>query len=114
MVRCLQGRGHARAFQSPGAEMNRFYPLLSNSWEGGHLFGIEGGMRAACENGRLRGLKTTGHATRRPPVTQMDCVLLLFCTTKSTFVRISERELTFEVNSPTHLGGLTFKELDSE
>ena len=52
--------------------------------------------------------------TRRPPVTQIECVLLLFCTTKSVFVRISERELTFEGNSPTHLGELTFKNLDSE
>ena len=67
MVRCLRGRGHARAFQSPGAEMNKFYPLFSNSWEGGHLFGIGGGMLAACENGRLRGLKTWLEAGARAP-----------------------------------------------
>ena len=40
-----------------------------------------------------------------------DCVPLLFCTTKSIFVRISEREMTFEVNLPTHLGELTFQKL---
>ena len=46
--------------------------------------------------------------TRQWPVGKNDCVLLLFCTTKNIFVRISERELTFEVNSSTHLGELTF------
>ena len=34
---------------------------------------------------------------------------ILHHTTKSIFVAYSERELTFEVNLPTNLGELTFK-----
>ena len=35
---------------------------------------------------------TRAPVTRRPPVTQIKCVLLLFCTTKSIFVRKSEQK----------------------
>ena len=35
--------------------------------------------------------------------------IILHHTTKSTFVAYSERELSFEVNLPTNLGELTFK-----
>jgi hypothetical protein len=37
--------------------------------------------------------------------------IILRQTTKSIFVAHSERELTFEVNSPTNLGELTFRNI---
>ena len=105
---------HMRSCPAPAVHAAHLTPLPA------HLTTLDGarettGYEPLDERGGqlFPGKPHVSKPTRRWPVGQNDCVPLLFCTIKGIFVRISERELTFEVTSPTHLGELTFKNLDS-
>ena len=77
---------------------------------------VLGGGAVSYERGtpvhqRVKGARAGGGATREWTRTQMRPSIILQYTTKSIIVSDSGRELTFGVNSPTNLGGLTFKNM---